>query len=218
MFMNKFEYKKFSVLLLILFSVSSQIKATKRYWISTVTANWNSTSNWSSTSGGGGGSSVPGSNDTCYFDSNGLGRCDIDANVNVKRFEIVSTYTDTITQNAYTITVGTAGMILENGIFLGSSSAITINGHYHNTACYFKSTSGTLEVKGDFELTGTSSFYHNSGTVKLSYSSSFANSNISSSTSSVPKQLNALILDAAAQKGLTVTSGDTLHVGGMCTT
>jgi len=31
-------------------------------------SNWNNTANWSATSGGAGGSSVPASNDTAYFD------------------------------------------------------------------------------------------------------------------------------------------------------
>src|ERR1700741_477887 len=97
MFMNKFGYKKIIGLLLVFFCICFHANAAKRYWISAVTTNWNSTAHWSSTSGGSSGSSVPGSNDTAYFDNNGLGRCDIDANVNVKRFEIKSSYRHTIT-------------------------------------------------------------------------------------------------------------------------
>jgi hypothetical protein len=177
------------------------LKASKRYWISAVTAGWNSTSNWSATSGGSGGSSVPGSNDTCYFDSNGPGRCDIDANVNVKRFEIVSTYTDTITQNAYTLTVGSGGMTVAGAVFIGSSSAITVSGTFTNSACNFKSTSGTFEIKeGHFSLTGTGAFLPNNGLVKLFHGAITSNDTckITLSTSSSDKEFYDIQFDVAA--------------------
>lgn len=192
--------------------ISHQLPASKRYWISAVTASWNSTANWSSSSGGSSGASVPGSNDTAYFDGSGLGRCDINATVNVKRFEMKSTYTDTVTQNSNTITVGSTGMILDGGVFIGSSSAITVNGNYNNSACKFTSTSGTLQVGGDFKITGTGTFTHNSGTVKLPFLSSFATVTASCSTSSSTKNLYDLILDASTFKTINITSTDTFHV------
>jgi RHS repeat-associated protein len=166
---KQLHYKQVFLLVLVLCCTGLQLKAAKRYWVSAATAGWNSTANWSSTSGGAGGSSVPGSSDTCYFDGNGLGRCDINANVNVKRFEIVSTYNDTITQNAFTITVGSGGMKLAGAaVFIGSSSSITLSGTLENTACKFTSTSGTFEIKeGHFTLSGTGSFLHNNGLVKF---------------------------------------------------
>ncbi|MDP2384966.1 MAG: hypothetical protein Q8M29_01225 [Bacteroidota bacterium] len=217
--MNKFEYKKFSVLLLILFSVSSQIKASKKYWISANTANWYSTANWSTTSGGAGGTSVPGTSDTAYFDGNGLGRCNIDINISVRRFEITSSYTDSIIQNAYTVTVGGGHMILDGGVFIGSSYAITINGNYDNSACNFTSTSGMLEVNADFKLTGTGSFIHNNGSLKLSYSSLFPTNTLTCSTSSSNKELYVLILDMynTSAKTLNITSGNVFTVNSTLT-
>jgi hypothetical protein len=215
MSVNKHISKK--LIWVFLFSaLSLYMTAAKRYWISAATASWNSTANWSSTSGGASGSSVPGSNDTCYFDGNGLGRCDINANVNVKRFEIVSTYTDTITQNAFTITVGTGGMKLDGAaVFTGSSSAITISGGYYNSACAFTSTSGTLTISSDFQLTGTGSFIHNSGTATFNGS---VTCTMSCSTSSANKKFNNLTFNiTSATRTNTITSGDTIFVTGSYT-
>jgi hypothetical protein len=192
-----------AILVVMLISFSGH--AAKRYWISAATSTWNTTANWSTSSGGAGGSSVPGSNDTAYFDGSGLGRCDIDANVNVKRFDVASGFNDTITQNAYAIAIGSSGMIVSGGVFIGSSSSITLSsgGDYNNSGCNFTSTSGTFDIQaGDLKLTGTGSFTHNNGLVKLSLSSGTDTCTIDFTTSSSPKSLYNLELQA---------SGSTFH-------
>lgn len=167
-------------LLLFTFALSSSAFAAKRYWIVTATTSWKNKNNWSATSGGTGGATVPGSSDTAYFDSNGNGNCNIDSLVNVKRFEVQSTYTSTISQNANTITVGSGGMSMNGGTFTGGSSTITSAGVViAGTA--FTSTSGTLNSTGNFTIS-SGSFTHNNGKVSLNATLTLTVSNTGGST------------------------------------
>lgn len=105
-----------------------------RYWVATVTSNWNNTANWSTTSGGAGGSSVPLKTDTAKFDGNGLGNCNIDMAVRIGGFTIDSVFTANIDLLGYGfITSGTVtlhtGIINDSpgtGVFTIKSSEITI--------------------------------------------------------------------------------------------
>lgn len=157
------------LLFLFFACVSLTAFAGKRYWIATGAGaySWNSTSYWSTSSGGASGASVPGSSDTAYFDANGLGRCDIDATVNVKRFDMTSGFTDTVSQGNYTITVGSGKMVLAGGVFLGGSYAITVNGAYSLEGAYFQSTSGTLTINSTSYSFTSGTFAHNNGHVKF---------------------------------------------------
>src|ERR1051326_4434192 len=99
---------------LLITALQLNTMAAKRYWIGSVDKNWNTTSpttNWAATSGGAVNASVPGTNDTAYFD-NGTGkRCNLDINISVKRLEFKSTSADTLDQNSHTITIGTSGYV-----------------------------------------------------------------------------------------------------------
>lgn len=118
-----------------------------RYWVSTLTDNWDSTANWSSSSGGAGGYSVPDSSGTAIFDSNGSGSCLLNVPVSIKSLRIEPGYSGTISQ-IESLTVGGDSSFLA-GRFIGGSSDITLqNAYLHGTD--FTSTSGDLTIGGDF--------------------------------------------------------------------
>lgn len=143
-------------------------QAAKRYWVGTGSnKNWNTTSNWSSTSGGGSGASVPGSSDTVYFNGGGTGQCILNANMNVKRLEMNSGFTDSLKQGSYTVTMGTGGWSLNAGSFIGGSGAITSSGTFSLTGSNFMSTSGIFTQSANFTYT-SGSFSHNYGELKMS--------------------------------------------------
>lgn len=155
------------VFLLFLLLGRAEAYAGKRYWVGNGSnINWNSTGNWSTTSGSGSGASVPGTTDSVYFNSGGIGKCSINATVSVKRFEIVSGFTDSIKQNAFSITIGSSGMILSGGVFKGGSSGITDAGIFTLSGCNFISTSSILSITGNYTFS-SGTFTHNNGEVKF---------------------------------------------------
>jgi hypothetical protein len=113
------------LLVALTFSLSGM--AANRYWIATVTANWNNTANWSATSGGAGGASIPAAADIANFDNNGLGNCTIPAAVTITSLVVNAGYTGTITQSTNPITISGA-VTFAGGTFDGSSSTMTIGG------------------------------------------------------------------------------------------
>lgn len=156
--------KKYSILFLFFFLLcAADAFAAKRYWVATAHAKWNSTANWSATSGGSSGASVPGVNDTAYFNSGGNFDDTLDVNISVKRLEIAATYTATIVQGAQTVTIGSGGAVLSGGTFSGGSASIAVNGILTISGTAFTSTSGTLSVSGNYTLS-SGSFSHNNGT------------------------------------------------------
>lgn len=202
-----FSMRKFTLLFLfvsLLFSLDSF--AAKRYWIASSAAYWNNTANWSSSSGGAGGSSVPTSSDTAYFDGNGLGNDTLDANVNVKRISIAAGYTGTFVQGSYSITIGSAGATLSGGTFSGEAGSITSSGIFTISGCAFTSTSGTLSVAGNLTIS-SGSFSHNNGTVALTATSAL--------TVSVTGGITFYVLNfapSAANGTYTITSTTTINV------
>ncbi|TND09952.1 MAG: hypothetical protein FD123_634 [Bacteroidetes bacterium] len=150
------------LLLFIIFCSVSPAFAAKRYWVAPTGKNW-STTNWSTTSGGASGSSAPGSNDTAYFDGNGVGNCTINVTANVKRMDVAAGYSGTIIQNTNTLTVGTGNAVFSGGTFTGGSVNITVTGSLTISGTAFTSTSDTLTVSGNFTVS-SGSFTHNSGT------------------------------------------------------
>ncbi|MFL5763547.1 MAG: hypothetical protein ACJ77K_06350 [Bacteroidia bacterium] len=155
----------FRIILLCLLAMNSY--ATKRYWRGTGTnKNWNNTANWSATSGGTTGASVPGVNDSVYYDSGGDSICTVNAAVSIKYLNVAGSYTKTISQGANAFTVGTSGAVLSGGTFSGGSSTITISS-FTLSGTVFTSTSGLLNISGTYSFSG-GTFTHNSGEVKFS--------------------------------------------------
>lgn len=120
-----------------------------RFFVSSSSTYWDSTSAWSLTSGGAGGASVPGPADIAYFDSGGAGTCVIDSPVDIAGLRLDSDYMGTIRQSD-AIEIGEEDASFCGGTFIGGSSSITINSSAHLCGTEFRSTSGTLEVVDSF--------------------------------------------------------------------
>ncbi len=165
------------IIILFFFISTANCFAGKRYWIGNGTnVNWNSTSNWSSTSGGSGGSTVPSSNDTAYFDNNGLGKCSLNVNIGLKRIEVLSSYSDTIHHFSNTVTIGTSGaFVLNGGVFWGGTGDITCNGIFTISGGIFRSTTALLKIYGNYSFT-SGTFIHNSGMVHFAQHMSISGS------------------------------------------
>lgn len=151
---------------LYLLLLHSETDAANRYWVGASGANWNTTTSWSTATGGANGASVPGSGDVAIFDGGGATNCTIDANVNVSGLQMNSGYTATISQNAYTIIIGTGGWNVSAGTFTGSSSSITLTGTLTINGGTLTSTSGTLSTNSGITFS-SGTFNHNSGTVTI---------------------------------------------------
>jgi hypothetical protein len=201
-----------NILVILLSIVTFSSFAADRYWIASSTANWNSTSNWSTTSGGSGGASVPGTGDKAIFDSSGLGRCNITANMSVLHIDVKSTYTDTIFQDSNkTIEVLSGGSFsILGGTFIGGTGNITIRGTFTlGSSALFTSTSGVLNIRGNVTIDDGDDFSHNNGTFTL-----FS----VTGGSTVTVDLDTIILynfnvnNAAANKSVTFASDNEITV------
>jgi hypothetical protein len=152
-------------LLIVFLLLNASGFAGKRYWRGNGSnTNWNSTGNWSATLTGATGSSVPGSSDSAYFDSTGVGQCVINATVSIKHLKITSYFIDTIKQGSFAITIGTSGVILNGGTFWGGTASVTDQGIFTLSGGTFKSTSGTLTIQKDYTFS-SGTFSHNNGTL-----------------------------------------------------
>src|SRR3982750_2210859 len=159
--MNSQQMKFYSGIILFALLINLRVSGANRYWVgNNSNKNWSVTSNWSATSGGLGGASVPTTSDSVYVE--GTGQLILDVNINIKYLMIKTSYTDTIKQSGKIITVGTSGMLLQGGIFLGDNADITVNGPFTLTGGSFRSTSKKLTIVGNYtHSAGT--FTHNIG-------------------------------------------------------
>ena len=152
--------------LLILSNYSS---AANRFWISAVSANWNSTANWATTSGGLGGASVPVAGDAVFFDNGGLGDCIINIPVTITSINVNVTYSGTISQGVNAITTSGASTF-SGGIFSGGSADIIFGGAFTLSGTNFTSTSTTTEFRSNTAFS-LGIFNHNNGSVKYNCTS-----------------------------------------------
>lgn len=134
---------------------------------------WNDTNNWSASSGGAGGASIPTTADKAIFDVNS-GNCNIDVNAICNKLEMLSTYTNTITQNAgFTLSCTSSSFAIQcdGGAFVGGNSLIDCDGPVRINGGSFTSTSGILDIQArnnnDFQLI-SGVFIHNSGEILIS--------------------------------------------------
>ncbi len=190
--------------------------AANRYWVSILSANWNSALVWSTTSGGLPGASVPGSGDVAIFDGGGAlgldqGGCTINVPVSISAITVTSGYSGTITQGANTIAVSGAASF-DGGTFAGGSAGISIGGAFTIAGTAFTSTSATMTLTGNAALI-SGSFAHNNGTVTFNGSSlqtitapggeNFYNFIVANSNTGIQLENNISIAS-----GLTMTSGN----------
>lgn len=126
-----------------------------------VDTNWSTADNWST-------QVVPGASDKAIFNDACIPfQCNVtfDSNVAVKGFDIQSTYTGTINQGTYSLTLGSDGFVQAAGIFSGGSGNITSTGIFSITGGVFTSTSGTLTASTHITINSpTATFNHSSGT------------------------------------------------------
>ena len=118
-----------------------------RYWVASFAGTWNDTFNWSTTSGGFGGASVPGASDDVIFDTNGAGKCTVDANIDVLSITYTS-YAGTFEASTYNINV--AGSVSASGsttIFDLGSSSWTVGGAWNLRFISASSTEGTSTLR-----------------------------------------------------------------------
>ena len=106
------------------------------------------------------------SSDVAIFDTTSTKNATINVAANVAGIQISGGYSGIITQSAVTTTVGSSGFSQAGGTFVGSSSAITVNGGFTLSGGSFTSTSGTLSVSGSFTH-GGGAFEANGGTVRF---------------------------------------------------
>ena len=99
------------------------------YWISSISSNWNNSSNWSLSSGGLSGAPVPGIGSIVIFDGSGGGSCLIDTSVSINSLYITSDYTSSITQNNNSVLI-TAMASFDGGSFLSGGSSIGVGSVY----------------------------------------------------------------------------------------
>ncbi|MBI5764885.1 MAG: hypothetical protein HZA51_15320 [Planctomycetes bacterium] len=121
-------------------------------------SNWSTSSNWV-------GNAVPGSGDIALFDGTATGNCVINSNVSVAGITIANTFPGSLTQSSgSTVTVGSTGLSIAGGTFVGSDSTITINGPFAQSGGVFTSTSGNMNILRNFTISG-GTFNHNNGTI-----------------------------------------------------
>jgi len=149
------------------FLLSSIVNAVTRTWDGGGTTNdWSDCVNWS-------GDTCPTGADAVVFNSTSTKNATIDASFTgtVLSMNINSGYTGIITQ-ARSLTI-TGAYTQGAGTFTGGSQAIDVTGNLNSfvvTAGSFTSTSGTLSVKGDFNV-ASATFTHNGGTVTFTENS-----------------------------------------------
>ena len=143
-------------------------------WTGTTNNNFNTGTNWY-------GGAVPGSTSDAVFSGVYPVDCTVNANANVKGVTIAAGYLGTITQGAFTITVGSTGWNQAGGTFTGSASSIALNGPYALSGGTFTSTSGTLTHNGATwtSNTGTPTFNGNGGKVVF-YRAIYASTTVAS--------------------------------------
>ncbi len=104
---------------------------------------WSTAGNWA-------GGAAPGSGNMAVFDANCSSNCSptTTAAVSIQGIKILSGYTGTITQGAFTFTVGTSGWIQSGGTFLGNNAgtAMSVTNSFTVSGGSFTSTSGTLTI------------------------------------------------------------------------
>lgn len=138
-----------------------------RYWVSPALSNWNNVANWSTVSGGPGGASVPDSSKIVVFDTNGVGSCQIDAQVSVKGLFEYFGYPGRVSQNSNEIVIDTIGGFFDGGSFDGTNSDIRVRGDLYIGNCDFTSTDRTLSCDQTFISMVSNNFSHHNGVVSL---------------------------------------------------
>ncbi len=146
-----------------LFLVCSEVFATEYTWKPASGTSGKNKANWRTTCGTAG-STFPSSGDTLVFNAScSIASCVLDTTFNVRMIDVRTSYTGTIsTSTGITLTFEEGKF--KGGTFTGGSIPITFNKLLEINGTAFTSTSGTMNIIGDFTYKGTS-FSHNNGTI-----------------------------------------------------
>lgn len=131
---------------------------------------WTNPLNWTD-------ETVPGPGDIALFNSICGANCNvnINANISVRGFRLLSSYTGTITKNAgASVSVAAGGWLQDSGTFAGSNSNITVTSTFTQTGGVFTAPTATFAI-GQEECTGSKlifsitggTFNHGSGRLKF---------------------------------------------------
>ena len=159
----------------LLFVNSADIAlAASRFWVgqgeAAVRNQWENTANWAATSGGAGGQSVPVAADLAIFNKQSGGvQAEIRSVVQVKGLELNSAWTGSVLQGTGTIAIGTTGMTVGSGRFIGGNAVIANSGSYTQTGGIVTGLMNTFSLSGSLSITkGADSVYStftNTGTL-----------------------------------------------------
>src|SRR3989338_29207 len=162
-------------LVALLFVSSADIAlAASRYWVgqgeAAVRNQWENTANWAATTGGAGGQSIPTAADLVIFDKlSGGVNAEIRSVVKVKGLELNSAWTGSVLQGTGTIAIGTSGMTVGSGRFIGGNAVIANSGSYTQTGGIVTGLMNTFSLSGSLSITkGADSVYStftNTGTL-----------------------------------------------------
>src|SRR3990167_5684739 len=162
-------------LVALLFVSSADIAlAASSYWVgqgeAAVSNQWKNTANWAATTGGAGGQSIPTAADLVIFDKlSGGVNAEIRSVVQVKGLELNSAWTGSVLQGTGTIAIGTTGMTVGSGRFIGGNAVIANSGSYTQTGGIVTGLMNTFSLSGSLSITkGADSVYStftNTGTL-----------------------------------------------------
>lgn len=168
--MKKHAFKRLQIGLILILLIARYpivLSQTLAETIWSGSGNWSMVSNWSN--------GVPGVGSIAVFNGTSNSDCIIDVNVTVNGIRVEQGYTHTISQNSSQLSVtfnsnlqqgGNA--IFSSGTFSGGSNTIKIERDLTITNnAVFTSTTGVLDLWGNFNLTGTGIFNHNNGNTLL---------------------------------------------------
>ncbi len=188
---------------IILFSLCFSSYGQSRYWVAGTTSDWNNSANWSLSSGGAGGASVPGVGDTVIFDGNGLGRCNINIDIDVEAFLVEAAYSDSIVQQSgNTVRVGPREAVFSGGTFIGGDARITFEDPVRIDGTNFIATTDTIHFRNDLTLSGTGSFDANGSVAEAPFGLNFFGGFV----------FSKLLFEPTGNRTYTMNAGDTIRI------
>jgi len=156
----------------VLVAAGSSAFAADRYWVGG-DGNWSDAAHWSTSSGGAGGASVPGRNDTVYFDANsGGGTCTVDVNyvptssrylaglIMTGSTTTINAGSATIRLNGDSVFVGSKFTASSSTVYFGQNSLTITPGTAEFNNVMFNGSNKTFTISGTMVVNGTTTLTH----------------------------------------------------------
>jgi len=158
--------------------------AANRFWVGTPGNNiWSNPGNWATTSGGAGGAGVPTGADVAIFTGAANNDCNIDVTVGILGLTVQNTFTANIFQNGNNIVVGTTGVNMAAGVYIGTTGNFTTSNVTINGAA-FTVGSGNFTATGNFTMTNAGIFTASTGRVSIGGTYTLTNGTFTASSDS----------------------------------